>query len=152
MPIHRSHAADLARMLNRAKQPIYVLDDERTIVFFNAACADWLGRAAEDLAGRRAAYRSSVGAGPDAAAAGLCPPPQAFSGEIVSATVAAVRQDGRTVERRARFFPLAFGEENIAGVLAVLDVADLSPDSALPANAGAVEPSPIDLHELVRRF
>ena len=87
MPAPRISATGLGKLLNSAKQPIYVLDKDLTIVFLNQACREWLGEAAEALLGRRCAYHSSPAAGPDALAAGLCPPPAVLSGETSTAPV-----------------------------------------------------------------
>jgi len=112
MPLQRINATELARLLNSAAQPIYVLDDELTVVFLNRACREWLGAAAEGLPGRRCAYHSSLTvAGPDAVAAGLCPPPQVSNGQAVVANVSYRAEDGRLAERRARFLPLGIGPE-----------------------------------------
>jgi transcriptional regulator with PAS, ATPase and Fis domain len=153
MPIHRVHAAELARLFNSAKQPIYVLDEDLTVVFFNRACQEWLGAAADGLLGRTCAYHSSptVG-GPDAVAAALCPPPS-LSGEISTATVARVAEDGTSVERRARFLPIGSGSEDVLGILAIVDAVDRSPGSAADfASEEAAEAEPAALHEAIRRF
>ena len=106
-----SHANELGKLLNSAKQPIYVLDDDLTIVFLNRACQEWLGAAAEGLLGRQCAYHSSPAVGRPRgrrrralpAAAGLSPaassPPRS----------PALPKTARSIERRARFLPLGAG-------------------------------------------
>ena len=80
MATERITATGLAKMLNSATRPIYVLDDELTLVFCNRACREWLGEAAEGLLGRQCGYHCSPQVtGPDAVAAGLCPPPAAMA-------------------------------------------------------------------------
>ena len=108
-------------MLNGALQPIYVLDDRRTVVFYNRACRDWLGPAADSLLGCRCDYHSvppanDHGASPDnrptvgntaatadtiAMAAGLCPPPEVMSGIAAAATVAPLEQHLSDLTQRA---------------------------------------------------
>ena len=95
MPTPRISATGLGKLLNSAEQPIYVLDKDLTVVFLNQACREWLGEAAEALLGRRCAYHSSPAAGPDALAAGLCPPPAVLSGETSTAPVCVVAGDGK---------------------------------------------------------
>ena len=55
MSSQRLHANELAKLLNSAMQPIYVLDDDLTIVFLNRACVEWFGTAAEGLLGQTCA-------------------------------------------------------------------------------------------------
>ena len=103
MPLQRARSTELAKLFNAAKQPIYVLDEELTIVFLNRACEDWLATA-ESLVGRRCAYHSGFTVtGLDAVAAGLCPPPCVLAGKIAVATVCRVDENGRQIVRRARF-------------------------------------------------
>ena len=106
MAKRRSHATELVQMLDRPDRPVYVLDDQGAIVFCNQACLDWLGPAGEDLLGRRCLYHSSPEvAGPDAVAAGLCPPPAVFQGREIAASVCRLDPAGRTVFAR-EFIPL----------------------------------------------
>lgn len=153
MSIPRVHAAELARLLNGANQPIYVLDEELTIIFLNRACLDWLGTAAEELLGRTCSYHSipSV-AGADAVAAALCPPPRSLSGEVLTATVARTAEDGRLIERHARFLPIGLGGDDVVGIVAVVDPVDRPPDSGDEPAPDIGEAGPIALHEAIRRF
>ena len=154
MPLQRINATELARLLNSAAQPIYVLDDELTVVFLNRACRQWLGAAAEGLPGRRCAYHSSLTtAGPDAVAAGLCPPPQVSNGQSVVANVSYRAEDGRLAERRARFLPLGIGPESVLGIIALVDAAEQPPTAADGYRTTDIaEAGPIALHEHVSRF
>jgi len=140
-------------MLNSATQPVYVLDDELTVVFCNRACCDWLGQGAEGLIGQRCAYHSSPDlSGPAAVAAGLCPPPAAMAGTQLTAHVSCAGTDGQVRWRRARFVPLGTCPEDLIGLIALLETQDLpEPDSAGPP-LRCDEPQPTDLHEHVRHF
>lgn len=96
---------------------MYVLDGQRTILFCNAACADWLGVEEEALVGRQCNYHGGApGAsepGGEAAdddrpallAARLCPPPEVFDGCCRSAEVHPPGSD-ESVPRRVLFVPL----------------------------------------------
>jgi transcriptional regulator of acetoin/glycerol metabolism len=153
MPSPRTHAAELVHLLNEARQPVYVLDEELTIVFLNRACRQWLGAAAAGLLGRTCAYHSAPAVDPsDAVAAALCPPPACLAGEVVTAMVAAVAEDGRATVRRARFLPIGLGDEDLLGILAVVDTADQTADAAGEPSPETAEPGPIDLHETIRQF
>jgi transcriptional regulator of acetoin/glycerol metabolism len=152
MARQRISAGELAKMLNSVPQPVYVLDDELTLVFCNRACRDWLGPRAGGLIGQRCAYHSSpeVG-GPAAAAAGLCPPPAAAAGRPVTATVSCTGADGEVLSRQATFVPLGTSPEDLIGLVAILGVEDLpESDSAPPPPAGEVGMT--DLHEHIRQF
>jgi len=140
-------------MLNSATQPVYVLDDELTVVFCNRACCDWLGQGAEGLIGQRCAYHSSPDlSGPAAVAAGLCPPAAAMAGTQLTAHVSCTGTDGQVRWRRARFVPLGTCPEDLIGLVALLEAQDLpEPDSTGPP-LRCDEPQPTDLHEHVRQF
>lgn len=148
----RIHTTELARLLNAAKQPIYVLDEDLTIVFLNRACQEWLG-SGESLLGRRCAYHSSPTADTlDVAAAGLCPPPQVLARKSITAGVSRVADDGRQIERRASFLPMGFEAEELLGILAIVDVADQLSDAVHEEIESPNEAGPLALHEHIRRF
>lgn len=141
-------ATDLARLLDDGAAPLYVLDEDRRIIYCNAACALWLGLAADELVGHQCNYHASgAQPGPAAVAVGLCPPPAVFSGQPQMAVVSCTRPDGRLVDRRGYFLPLADGQDESSPVVAILETSDC------PAEAHEDDP-PADarLHEQVRRF
>lgn len=147
----RTVATELARLLDSAAQPIYVLDDEQTLIFCNQACLTWSGRTAEELRGRQCKYHSDpqVG-GADAAAAGLCPSPAVLAGEETTGTVASVAEDGQLRRRRARFIPLGNAAPDAVGLLALVDGEDL-PDTETDSPA-AGQSEAAWLHERIRAF
>ena len=147
----RTSAAELARLLNSAKQPIYVLDEDQMLVFCNRACLDWVGCTADELQGRRCAYHSSpeVG-GPEGVAAGLCPSPEALAGREMRGTVGCVLADGRLCRRRARFVPFDSDPEGPIGLVALVDPDDL-PEPETPSVAPA-DTEAARLHERIRRY
>jgi len=148
----RIHASELARLLNSSDHPIYVLDDELTVIFVNRACYNWLGPTADDLLGSRAAYHSAPPApGPEAMAAALCPPPQSTAGVEVLANVSCVDADGQVHRRRARFIPLGTCPEDQLAVVAVLDCADLPEDQPQRVPSSHEDDS-VELHERIERF
>lgn len=128
MSTPKSVATALARLFDAAPDPLYVLDQRRTIIFCNEACAEWVGLPAADLIGRRVDYvAGDPDAGPPGMAAGLCPPPAAFAGQAVSGHVSCLSSGGRLLHRRARFVPLRQGEAECEGVVAFVDPVDLHP-------------------------
>ncbi len=148
----RNRGAPLGRLLDAASQPLYILDEDRKIVFCNAACRRWLGAVADDLVGRRCAYHSAPDAtGVDALVAGLCPPPAAFSGTRCNGLVVRDDAQGQLRRRQATFLPLGDVTELIA-VIAIVDDLDL-PDEfeeVAPSEAAASESQ--SLHETLRDF
>jgi DNA-binding NtrC family response regulator len=150
----RMIAGDLARLWDDSITPIYVLDDDRRIVFCNAACARWAGTKVGELLGQQSAYHTPAVASQAAgAAAGLCPPPQVFSGRPQTAVVGCATPDGRLVYRRGHFFPLDDGQNDSAPVLAILEQHDCDCPARETADAiGDTDRRDLELHEQVRRF
>ena len=147
----RTRTAQLSRLFNAASQPIYVLDAEQRLVFSNQACLDWVGRTADQMQGLRCRYHSSAEVtGPEAVAAGLCPPPDALAGHEVTGTVASPADDGRLRRRRARFIPLGGRTPRTAAVVVLVDCEDL-PEDAPPTEAEE-DAEALRLHEQIRAF
>ncbi len=152
MSPRRTNAAELAKLLDSATRPVYVLDEELTIVFLNRACREWLGTVAEGLVGQRCAYHSEPKS-PGAVAAGLCPPPRILSGETVEATVCRVAEGEKFAPRSCRFVPLGRNKGDLFAIVAILDTEDRLPD-AVDGNseADSAEAGAIALHEHICRF
>ena len=136
MPTARA-THDLLRLLQDAAQPVYLVDDERRIVFLNAACSDWLGIPADDLLGRRCRWQSGNSDRPEAAADVLSPPPEAFQGRRSAGCVSKQGNDGLLVRRAAEFVPLRGEGEVWIGVLAIVDANDLPVGDSATENKGA---------------
>ena len=164
MPLKRISANDLGRLLNSAKQPIYVLDDDLTVVFLNGACHEWLGR------GRRRAFGPAMrlpfqpcGRGPRCRRCWTVPSPAGPLGRRLRRYGLPSCRRRHAHRRRARFLSLGMGEDDFFAVVAVVEAIDKPPDSAesppppnaLPLQWGRDEQSPseaIALHEQVRNF
>jgi DNA-binding NtrC family response regulator len=132
----------LARLFGAAEQPIYVVDDEWTIVFCNPACLAWLGRSEEEIVGQPCRYHSVAdNDSREALLAGLCPPPEAMAGHEQCALVQCVNE-----RREARFQPLLDHAGHTLGVLAIVGP---RPQAEAEPTAAA---SPADLHDLLRRM
>jgi DNA-binding NtrC family response regulator len=155
MPRHRLHA-ELVNLLERASQPLYVLDDGLTIIYLNEVCRNWLGADAEGLLGRKCVYASgSELAALDAAAAGLCPPPAVLEGREVSADVARLA-DGQTLFRRTRFLPLRRPDEAIVCIVALVDPQDradpLEPTAKTTDSTASESRESRELHVQLQHF
>jgi DNA-binding NtrC family response regulator len=152
MASKRTLVNDLARLLNKAPEPIYALDEELTIIFLNRACQEWIRADAEGLIGVRAGYHSA----PDAAssegvAAGLAPPPEAFAGQVASALVSVPAGNGEEKHRQAKFIPLGTAEQ-LHGILAILAMEDAAVEFTPVEEFSVKEPDSADLHAAIRCF
>lgn len=72
----RTIKSNLVRVFEEARQPFYVLDAQRKVIFCNQAMADWLDCSIEEITGWQCQYSS----GDQILANRICPPPEAFSG------------------------------------------------------------------------
>ncbi len=147
MPRKPSLARSLVRSLDAASIPIYLLDAQRRIVYGNAAFSHWVNRPAEDLAGVRCDYHTSVGvSGSIELAAALCPPPGAFTGELTAGSVAAITGEGKLDQRQARYVLLAPGE-GPAGLAVIVDGG-----TALMESGDSNQIAPQWLHAMLQRL
>ena len=136
-------------MLDASASPVYVLDEQRRLVFGNPACAAWVGVPLEELIGRKCSYHwPAEGTPAEVAAAGLCPPPEVLAGERQRAPVYRATSDGQPPKRMASFVPL--GDPTDGGaIVAFVDASDE------PAEEAAIPPadiSPESLHEQLAAF
>jgi DNA-binding NtrC family response regulator len=153
MAAKQIHAKAISRLLDRVPQPVYVLDDELTIVFLNQECGNWLGPIAEQLPGVKCLYHTPAGAAsPEMVAAGLCPPPGVIAGEDVSAEVSYYGEEGRMRRRRARFHAMGSPPGGMIGVVAVVDAEDLPEDISSSDLSSGEEVQGMELHEAILRF
>jgi len=144
----QSTAIELANLLDDSLAPVYVLDEERRIIYCNPALARWTGVAAGELLSTRCVYHSeSLEGSPAAIAAGLCPPPKVFCGQPQSAVVSCQGRNGEPIHRRGHFLPLSNGEDESAAVVVVLESSDCSPDEQDAAGEAEAQ-----LHAQLRRF
>ena len=126
MPRPLSPGRTLLRSLEQAATPLAVMNSVRQVVFANRALGDWLGVDAQQLVGRRCDYRAGGDDFLGAAAAALCPPPEAFSGLAEQGFVSRLASGERAFERRpARFVYLPSGAPEDALLLMLV----LPPDA-----------------------
>ena len=142
----QSTAAELAGLLDDSLAPVYVLDEDRRIIYCNPACARWTGVSTSELLGAQCVFHSEPDDGSAAAiAVALCPPPKVFSGKPRAAMIGITRPDGRTVHRCGHFLPLSDGEDECAAVVAVLESYDCAAQEPGPAVDDGAQ-----LHEQLR--
>jgi len=121
MPRPKSSTDRLSQLADATEQPIYAIDERQRIVFINAACAAWLGVAAEKLLGQECRYhsRADVASGERITAA-LCPPPHALAGQRMTGEILAASADPAE-SRHAEFIPLSGPDGKPAGVMVFVD-------------------------------
>jgi len=117
MPRPPAPARILLRTLEEAAVPIFALDGERKIVFANSALGDWLALPAGELIGRRCDYAAAETDAAQAACAAICPPPEAFFGQIRDGFASRLATSQLPFERRpVRYFFLP-GESSAESLL-----------------------------------
>jgi transcriptional regulator with AAA-type ATPase domain len=161
-----SNIDSLTKLFDGSSRPIYAIDAERRIVYCNRALAAWLDIASSRIVGRVVEYHSEPAADEDeprddGPLTDLCPPPQAFAGELCVGTLSCMARGGRLVHRQAEFVPLGdtVGEKasrrkeqpaSAYAILAMLEMADLSAQELATGLSG--EPTADELHRTIRRF
>ena len=75
----------LIKLFQKSTRQLYVVDDQRKIVFCNPACCGWLGTSPEEITGKQTNYQSQDTA--NSLFDTLCPPPEAFEGQFCSTTI-----------------------------------------------------------------
>jgi len=155
-------AVSLGGLFDDSPDPLYVVDDRRAIIFANRALAEWMGVAVEQLVGKRVEYHSRSGGDDETSApgmlAGLCPPPECFTGRELVGHVSSMSRDGRLRHRCVRFVPLGGQTQNSADCVGV--TAFVGPDDLSAAQLADMFQAtdadrnflPDQLHLAVRRF
>ena len=146
----RSIADALKKLLSVSSLPIFVVDDQRRIVFSNEACCRWVDVVEEDLVGQRCDYHSAPrSTTAEDVASGLCPPPEVFSGIRMTAEVSHRSTTGTLERRTAEFVPLQLQGGELAGVLVIVEAALSWKGPLQPTTA---EPTPSELHQALRQL
>src|SRR5262245_12105599 len=138
----------LLRTFEEAQSPIFALDSSRQIIFANRALAQWLAVDADQLLGRRCDYHVAAGDDPlQAVCSALCPPPEAFTGQITDGFASRLAAGDRYFERRrVRFLSLPGQNANDTFLLVIVQAnAESDPQLADPL-------SPDRLHSLLLKL
>jgi transcriptional regulator of aromatic amino acid metabolism len=140
MPRPPGPARLVLRLLEEAQAPIFALDSSRQIIFANRALSEWVGLSADQLVSQRCDYHAGGCDAPVAAAcAALCPPPEAFSGQVADGFISRLAAGPLAFERRpARFVHIAGGGPGEALLLVVVQPA-LPPGEEPAAGPSASE-------------
>jgi transcriptional regulator with PAS, ATPase and Fis domain len=142
------------RTLEEAQSPILALDSRRQVIFANRALAAWLGIEADQLINRRCDYLAAAGDDPlQAACAALCPPPEAFTGQITDGFVSRLASGSLPFERRpVRFVSLPGPEAADAVLLVIVQTSIVRPHDEPDHRTTDVSLSPDRLHALLLKL
>lgn len=115
----------LKHTLDASPRPVYVVDEQRRLVFCNAALEELVGLERGQLIGQSCTYQMPAsGNSPGDVAASLCPPPTACGGQPVTAPITLLQATGSVVKRHALFVPLGIEALDDRGVLVVLSAGE----------------------------
>jgi hypothetical protein len=111
--------------LDDATAPALILNQRREILVANAALGRWLGIEPRQLVGRRCDYHAAADDALAAVCAALCPPPEAFAGQVEDGFISRLASGERPFERRpARFVRVPGGTDEQMWLLVLLRSAD----------------------------
>ena len=115
--------------------PLFVLNAQRRLVFFNHGCERLTGWAAADVLGQVCDYLSEPDSqAPSSLLAALAPPPEAWLGRPVDAPTNVPRREADPSPRVIHFYPLSDDDQSLQAMLGVI----------VPVSAeGGDEPVPI---------
>lgn len=130
----------IENLLNDSAEPVFVLNADREVVFFNRACEALTGRAADQVMGLCCRYHGAAGTAdlPDLAAS-LAPPPEVFDGQATTIASLFLGPDGQRLMRHIQFSPCHDESGRLAGVIGLVSArADRPEQLATPQ---------VELHE-----
>ena len=122
----------IVKLLQMARQPVYLLDADHILVFCNRALAEWTGCDSELLIGQTLRFHTPLSRlRQEIVAAALCPPPEALAGQPHE-SVLTIDQIVDVSRRRAVFQPLLM-DENRFGIIVFVDQEEWSePETISP--------------------
>jgi transcriptional regulator with PAS, ATPase and Fis domain len=126
------------QLIDQAATPVFLVSADRRIAFFNSGCEKLTGWPTDEVAGQLCEYVTDPRSGSlEALAASLCPPAEAFAGQIVSGPAFIACRTGEPQRRMLNFVPLVDDEGTVTGILGV--VAALDPPAKLAETSPAQE-------------
>ncbi len=116
---HRVRARrGLSTWLADTTTPVFVLDERRRVLFFNAGCVQLTGWQAGDVIGQVCDFVSEPDSTQIESLTGaLCPPPEVYEGHEHSVALFVQSRSGEKLSRLARFVPLMTAEGKVDRVL-----------------------------------
>ena len=111
----------IEKWLAGTETPVFVLDTDRVVAWFNTGCESLTGWLAEDVVGWRCDYSSEFEAGTvDALVASICPPPELDRHPEGPVPIQVSYRDGRSLPQLLHVFPLTDDQARPDGFLGVL--------------------------------
>ena len=111
----------IEKWLAGTETPVFVLDTDRVVAWFNTGCESLTGWLAEDVVGWRCDYSSEFEAGTvDALVASICPPPELDRHPEGPVPIQISCRDGRSLPQLLHVFPLTDDQARPDGFLGVL--------------------------------
>jgi DNA-binding NtrC family response regulator len=125
------------------------LDEDGVLIFCNQACAEWVGTPAEMLLGQKCLYHSQAEPGTaEAAASGLAPPPEAWTGWAALGVITGGRFVEPVRRRQACFLVLKNSDGEPIGLLAIAQDEDLPEGAAGEGPEKLAAPLSDEAHQL----
>src|SRR3954454_14696534 len=88
-------------LLQQAREPVFLIDGDRRLVYVNRAWEDLTGFSSEEVAGGECGPRGRSRAGDlDGLGASFCPPPEALAGQAAGGPTLIVHASGERLWRR----------------------------------------------------
>jgi PAS domain S-box-containing protein len=124
-PPRVSGARRLAGLFQQAREPVFVLDDQRRLVYVNAAWEELTGHPAAAVMGLECLPHGPARDGDLAGMGGsFSPPPEALAGRPCGGPSLIIHADGERRWRRLEFWPLHDGRGGLAGLLGFVRAPD----------------------------
>ncbi len=135
----------LANWLTESDTPLFVLDRQGNLLFFNHGCQVLTGWSPADVVGKVCRYARPVAAEEaDSLTGALGPPPEVLDGEPLACRTHLVRRNGVRFDCTIQYIPLRAAEPRDRRILGVI----LPAASAWPVSTAA----PQKLHDELARF
>lgn len=134
MPQRARTTRRLEAWLKDTDLPLFVLNAQRRLVFFNHGCERLTGWKGADVLGQVCDYVSEADVlGPAALLGALAPPPEAWQGTPVVAQGLLPRREADPLQRVISFYPLTNDDQSVNALLGVIvAVAVISTDERVP--------------------
>ena len=111
----------IEKWLATSRAPVFVLDSDRVVAWFNSGCEELTGWPAEEVIGWRCDYSSEFQSGTvDALVASLCPPPDLNDHLDAPIPIQLACRDGRSLPQVLHVFALEDDQGRTDGFLCLL--------------------------------
>lgn len=121
MPKRARTTRRLEAWLKDTGLPLFVLNAQRRLVFFNHGCEVLTGWVAADVLGQVCDYVTEAETQmPEALLAAIAPPPDVWTGRLRNVAANIPKRDGETVSRLIQFHPLTDDDQTVRAMLGVI--------------------------------